>query len=380
MFYNIHGEEISEENIVNELIEKYNTLHDENKTLITDFNEGSEIRTLLEVLSHLGYNIMEEMDNMTKQHYVSTAENEFLDLIGENYKIQREEGSFASGLVRFSLVDPTESVINTEQLIPAGAIVSTVDSENEVIMSYETQTDGIIGIGESYTYVEVMAIIEGADGNCRANTITQLDQWSGNEALSVTNEEAFTNGADFEDDEMYRDRLLEYIQADNFGSRGYYENLLLNIPNVHDIKPYTGNTELVSYYINTNNSDNNHTALLDAIELFSQPDTCVLGHTWFFKFPAEVTLNITVDINGDCGLTEDEVKDIIGTYFVGGDCQLFPFSFAGFDMGASFDTDMIIKDLKNLDSRITDLSVTINVDELADNEALVIGNIGVNYV
>ena len=369
-FYNIYGEEISEETILEDLISYYNTLHDENKTKITDFNEGSEIRTLLEVISHLAYTTLEETDNISRNHFVSTAEGEFLDLIGENYKIEREQGTSASGLVKFSLSDPTATSIQTEQIIEAGTVVTNEDN------SYETESDAIIGIGETYTYVNVVCTLEGADGNCKANTINTIEDYAGTVPITVTNEDSFVDGADFEDDEAYREKLLRYIREDNFGSRGYYENLLLNINGVHDILPIDGSEDTVAYYINTNTTDSYNA---EAYTIFSQPDAMVLGHTFTFATPTQIPINITVDVNYDCGLTEDEVKDIINTYFVGGDCQLFPYSFIGFNIGADFNISQIEKDILNIDDSITSLGITVD-DTLSDGEALIIESIEVNYV
>jgi uncharacterized phage protein gp47/JayE len=229
-FYNIYNELISQEGILEDLINYYQTLHDENKTRVTDFNEGSEVRTLLEVLSHLGYNLLEETNNTLKNHFISTAEGEYLDLIGANPNVNlpREQGSTATGLVKFTLTNPAIEDIT----IPAGAIVSN-DS-----VTYETDVDGIISLGETSTYIQVTCTIDGVDGNTKANTIINVNDLNGDYSVSVTNEDDFTNGADFEEDDEYRARLLEVIRADNFGSRGYYENLLLSIDNVIEITKY----------------------------------------------------------------------------------------------------------------------------------------------
>ena len=43
-FYNTNGDEISISNIVNQMINYYNLKHEVGETVVTDFNEGSEIR------------------------------------------------------------------------------------------------------------------------------------------------------------------------------------------------------------------------------------------------------------------------------------------------------------------------------------------------
>lgn len=379
-FFNIFNELISQESILEDLISYYQELHDEGKTEVTDFNEGSEVRTLLEVLSHLGYNLLEECNNTLKNHFISTAEGEYLDLLGANPNINltREQGSTANGLVKFSLANPTEEAINTEILIPAGAMVSNDEC------SYETDVDAVIGFGETETYAQVTCTIEGADGNCKANTIVNINELNGDFSLNCTNEEAFNNGFDYEEDDEYRARLLEFVRADNFGSRGYYENLLLNIENVHDVKRFGSDLDapVIAYYINTNQgSVVDDEAYIKAISLLANPENVVLGHEFQLYRPSYVDVNIFVDINSDCGFSEEDLVDIIRTYFAGGNCSNYPFSFNGFNMGETVTSDKIVRDIKYLSDNITNLSIYISDDTtLTDYQVYNINNVEVNYV
>ena len=59
-FYNTNGDEISLSNIVNQMINYYNMKHEVGETVITDFNEGSEIRNLLEAFAIGIYALLEE--------------------------------------------------------------------------------------------------------------------------------------------------------------------------------------------------------------------------------------------------------------------------------------------------------------------------------
>lgn len=373
-FYNINNELISQEGILEDLINYYQTLHDENKTRVTDFNEGSEVRTLLEVLSHLGYNLLEETNNTLRNHFISTAEGEYLDLIGANPNVNlpREQGSTATGLVKFTLTNPAVEDIT----IPAGAIVS-----NEEV-TYETDVDGVINLGETSTYIQVTCTIDGVDGNTKANTIINVNDLNGDYSISVTNEEDFTNGADFEEDDEYRARLLEVIRADNFGSRGYYENLLLSIDNVHDIKVDSNPSATIDYVLNTNKGESvDEAAVTDALALLSESENIVLGHTYNISAADSVPVEVTVNINSDCGILEDDLIDIVKTYFIGGECTNYPYSFDGYNMGDTADTSKISEDIMNLDSSISSLTVSLDDSSTLDSyEAYYISSVEVNYV
>lgn len=376
-FYNIFNELISQESILDDLIAYYQTLHEEGKTEVTDFNEGSEVRTLLEVLSHLGYNLLEECNNTLKNHFISTAEGEYLDLLGANPNINltREQGSTATGLVKFSLSNQSEENINQEILIPAGALVSNDEVE------YETDADAIIGIGESFTYVQVTCTVDGVDGNCKAGTIINVNDLNGDFSLNCTNEEDFTNGADFEEDEEYRTRLLNFIRADNFGSRGYYENLLLNIPNVHDIKQKDEGYATVDYVLNTNQgSIIDEDAVFDAQRLLTNSENIVLGHTYDISSALIIPVTVYIGINNDCGFSVLDLKDIVTTYFRGGDCANYPFTFDGLDMGVTFDSNKFKEDIKKLNENISVLEVAIsNSSTLSSFEAYFVQGVEVSY-
>lgn len=374
-FYNIFNELISQESILDDLIAYYQTLHEEGKTEVTDFNEGSEVRTLLEVLSHLGYNLLEECNNTLKNHFISTAEGEYLDLLGANPNINltREQGSTATGLVKFSLVNP--DVVHEEILIPAG---STIGNDE---VTYETDVDCIIGKEETFTYVQVTCTVDGVDGNCKAGSINEVNDLNENVSLTVTNEEDFTNGADFEEDEEYRDRLLNFIRADNFGSRGYYENLLLNIPNVHDIKQGEDGYATVDYVLNSNQgSVVDEELVFSAQELLTNSENIVLGHTYEISTASIIPVTVYIGINNDCGFSVLDLKDIVTTYFRGGDCANYPFTFDGLDMGVTFDSNKFKEDIKKLNENISVLEVAIsNTSTLSSFDAYFVQGVEVSY-
>lgn len=328
-FYNIENEEISEENILNELINYYQTLGSSGKTRITDFNEGSEVRTLLEVLSHLAYNILEEQNNTLSNHFINTAEGEYLDLLGANpnVNLERNQGTLATGLVKFTL--PEVNINEVE--IPAETVVSTDE------MEYITVEDAYIPIGDTYTYVPVECTIEGADGNCKIGEITNCELTD----FTVTNEEAFTDGSDFEDDEDYRTRLLEFIRSDNFGSRGYYENVLLNTSGVHDILLNTGSSSSIAYYVNTNDLSTTGSVYGELVSYFSDNNNFIVGHTTDLVMSRLHRLSFTVTVPSDCGYTSDELVDILSCYFRGGEVQNYPVFYDGLDMGVEVDAETV---------------------------------------
>ena len=345
-FYNINNEEISQETLLNTLIDYYKSLNEAGKTQIDDFNEGSETRTLMEVLSHLAYNILEEQNNTLLNHFINSAEDEYLDLHGANPNVNlpREVGTTATGLVKFSIPD----IAIEEMTVPAELSVSNSEVE------YTTTVDGVIAVGESYTYVPVECTIEGADGNCKAGEIVNCELSD----FTVVNDEDFVNGSDFEDDEAYRQRLLDYIRAGNFGSRGYYENVILNIEGVHDIKQNPSPSASIDYYVNTNDASISSEVYTKLLEHFTDNNNFIVGHTSSFHMSNLHVIDFTVTVNEDCGYSADDLKEFFKCYFHGGGMKTYPVFYPGLDMGTVADSTTIIDKMQEYFSSATSVEIS----------------------
>lgn len=366
-FYNIWNEEVSQEGILEDLISYYQTLGEAGKTRVDDFHEGSEVRTLLEVLSHLAYNILEEQNNTLSNHFINTAEGEYLDLLGANPNVNlpRIQGTTSTGLVKFSI--PMTAV--EEMIIPADTVVSTDEVE------FVTLEEGVISIGTDYTYVPVECTVEGIDGNISIGAITNCEL----QDYTVINTEAFTGGSDFEEDEEYRTRLLEYVREDNFGSRGWYENQILSISGVHDITVNPNGTASIDYYVNTNNSLINNTVYNELITFFHDNNNLVVGHDSNFTLATLTDVDLTVTVNADCGYAEEDIIDFFTCYFKGGDLKNYPISFTGLNMGESTTNSALQLLLKDYLTDITNVTITSNISNVTTYGAYNLNSVTVVY-
>ena len=230
-FYNVLGEEINRTNIVTEMIKFYLLKLQAGETRITDFNEGSEIRGLLEAYAVDGYTIKEDQNEVTKVAFVETAEGEWLDKHGgqPNIGLERDLGHESVGMVTFTIPD----VVNEELIIPEGTVLSDSNTELE----YITDTDATIPVGDTSTTVGASCLTTGSDGNCNSNSIDTIsDDYVNISGLTVTNNDPFTSGTDYEEDFEYRERLLDFKRKNDFGSLAYYERLGAEVEGVHDVK------------------------------------------------------------------------------------------------------------------------------------------------
>ena len=178
-FYTVTGEEVNRTILLQTMIDFFNDKYPD--TEITDFNEGSEIRNILESIAvdiyHLERNDMET----TRIAFLTTAYGSWLDLIGESKGYPRIIGLSSSGYVTFSIPD----AINEEIVIPFNTIVVS-----EVTgLQFNTTMEAVISIGETSVDVPVQCVIHGSKGNAAVNTVTLFADVKPYNALSVTNPE-----------------------------------------------------------------------------------------------------------------------------------------------------------------------------------------------
>jgi hypothetical protein len=97
-FYDVKGNEVSTEQIVSEFINNYTGS-------LTDFNEGSEIRNILEAFAVYAMGLEERINDNVYVMDVLNADGEYLDIIAEQPHIdmERNEGMEATGYVLFTI-------------------------------------------------------------------------------------------------------------------------------------------------------------------------------------------------------------------------------------------------------------------------------------
>lgn len=297
-FYNTNGDEINLTNLVDQMINFYELKAEVGETRLTDFNEGSEIRNLLEAFAILSYAIMEEQSEATRIAFISTSEDTWLDRIGELpfIDLPRIGGQPSTGSVTFTLA----AALDDDYTIPSETILSS----SETGLDFETDGDVTIFAGELTGTGTAVCFTEGSDGNVPVGSIDTIDDDSvDTEILSVTNEYPFELGLDYEDDDTYRERLLANVRADGFGSVGYYQALGEAVSGVHDVKLVSDESYTRKVLVNGKVKPTPESVLLDVLEVYSSLENLVLGHSFTVDKPTydeielEVTLSVTTAVD-----------------------------------------------------------------------------------
>ena len=377
-FINTNGDEVYLSNIVEQMIDYYEQKLEVGETKITDFNEGSEIRNLLEAFAVGIYALLEEQNEVSKLSFIQTSFGESLDKIGTLpfINLPRIEGNEAEGMVTFTLSE----TLTEDYVIPAETIVMASDTGVE----YSTTSDCIIFANETSADVLVECLIEGIDGNAEIGAIDTInDVGVDTDLVTVTNAENTINGTDYEDDEAYRQRLLENVREEGFGTVAYYMKLGKSVTGVHDIK-LVPNTDLEHSYtrkvlVNGFTKPVADSVLLDVFTAFSDLSNIVLGHSFIVEKVVPQIVNLTFNLNVTTEISESSLLENLTAYFDG--LSFDRLDYEGLNIGQSLTKDNLVACMSIFDNfvdceiYITGASQQITTIECLPNKVLKVGNV-----
>lgn len=168
--------------------------------LLTDFNVGSVIRSILEAHAV-------SIEDLYMAMYTNLSEA-IPTAIYTAFNFGRLPATYASGRLVFTF----ESPVVADTTIPAGSKYKPTGSELE----YETAEDLVIESGDNVGHVTVVCTTIGAVGNTLADSILEIVSDSGVERMSpysVTNPLPLVNGRDEENDISRKSRFIEFVSS-----------------------------------------------------------------------------------------------------------------------------------------------------------------------
>ena len=173
-----------------------------NERLNIDANlmEGGFAQDIIGSIAYELANITEtELDRIADKAFVETAQGDDLDRVGADYGIERREE--AAAIVYLEITGDEFAVINQNVKAVYNNLVFTVQEYKKINSS---------GVATVKAKCETMGVI----GNVPANTITEfLTDYAG--LKTVTNPEPSYDGFNREDDEIYRQRIKDYLASDS---------------------------------------------------------------------------------------------------------------------------------------------------------------------
>lgn len=179
----------------------------------------SVLNVLARVLSGQTHGLYGYQQYIARQAIVDTADTESLALWGLVWGIARKAASKATGSATFSGTDGA--------IVPAGTQIQRSDGE-----TYETTASGTVAGGA--VSVAIRAASAGDSANADAATqVSFATPISGIQSSGTIDGAGVTGGADTEDDDSFRGRILDRIQQPPHGGAGNdYVRWALEVPGV----------------------------------------------------------------------------------------------------------------------------------------------------
>lgn len=172
-----------------------------NSRLTMDANllEGGFSQQIIGSVAYEFANVEEtELNTIADRAFVATANGEYLDRVGGDYGLPRRESDNA--IVYLEITGDQYAVINQNVKAVYNNLVFTVQEYKKI------NSSGV-------ALVRAKCETTGTIGNVPANTIKEfLTDYAG--LKSVNNPEPAYDGFDREDDEIYRQRILDYLKED----------------------------------------------------------------------------------------------------------------------------------------------------------------------
>lgn len=184
---------------------------------------GGDLSARLYAAAAQIYALYVQADWVNRQCFPQTAQGEYLDHHAQLRALERKTAVRAQGTVRFF----GDAASTMDRLIPAGTVCMTSG-----LVRFETTQDAVLAAGASRVDVPARAVDPGSSGNVIAGSIRSLSA-APTGITGCTNPQAVSGGADAEDDEHLRGRILDsFLRLPNGANGAFYEQSALSFDGV----------------------------------------------------------------------------------------------------------------------------------------------------
>lgn len=201
---------------------------------LTDFEEGSVVRSLFESFAYELALLYEQLDLVYRAGFIDTAEGPHLDRVVAVLGIKRNEPDFATGVVTFE----RDKGLNEELTIPIGTLVTTEEDETKEPpkKAYLTIEEGRLPAGQTSVEVRIQAEERGKQMVTEAETVIVMPRPVPGIKAIVNKKPIRFLGRDRETDEELRQRAKQALLASGRASVTSIENALLGLPGVREVR------------------------------------------------------------------------------------------------------------------------------------------------
>ncbi len=329
-----------------------------------NISDASDIAIKAKVYASLINGLYYNQKWILKQMFPQTADSPYLEMHAARKGVFRKESNKSQGILRFSryVADVVDRIV-----APENECSTKPDRDGNKVLFAPTKAI-TLSAGQLYIDVPAAAVYAGSSGNVAANSITEMivppDGFD-----YVINPEAFLDGADIEDLEVFRARFLDYCaNPENGGNETDYEKWALEVPGVTSAKALSlnrGNGTIDIVIAGANGVPSQ--ALIDEVQAYINSKRQV-GCDPRVIAPTPVAVNVTATIEPKEGyqlndISEKIIENIqkcINSVKIGGKVLLSDLRNAIHDSEGVYDYD-VTSPVANVVLNPTDLAVVGNI-------------------
>lgn len=211
----------------------YQAMRDRSSPNLTDFQQGSVVRTMFESFAYEIALLYAQMEKVYLSAYVDTAEDVQLEQVVAILGIKRGEPDFATGKVTFI----RDIGIDEDILIPIGTLITTSeDTPESPKKAYKTIEAQTLSRNTTSIDVRVQAVQRGESEQTDAETITVMPQPITGVKSVINQQPILFTGKRQETDKELRDRAKTTLLAASGANTTAIEQALISLPGVKQVQ------------------------------------------------------------------------------------------------------------------------------------------------
>ncbi|HHX87693.1 MAG TPA: baseplate J/gp47 family protein [Firmicutes bacterium] len=243
-----------------------------------------------------------QMPALMRLFFVQTSYGQYLDYLGQPRGVTRLKATPATGDIHFTGSPGT--------VISEGSVIATLAIGNAPAIMFETTEEAIID-GEGEATARARCAEPGTTGNVPAGVIVLMaDPIEG--ITDVVNPEPFTGGTEIEEDDAFRQRILEAVRLPaTSGNMHHYKMWAKEVPGIGDAKvfPLWDGPGTVKVVVIDGNKRAASPELVDAVAAHIEIERPI-GADVTVAAAVEKEVSITADITLAHGYAIDQVQPL----------------------------------------------------------------------
>jgi uncharacterized phage protein gp47/JayE len=329
-------------------------------------DDGGDMALRLYAAAAQLYSLWVQADYVDRQAYPQTATGEHLDYHAQLRGLERGAATHAQGTIRFE----TSEVRTADLTVPAGTRCMTAAGAEFI-----TTAAAVIPAGSLHCQAAARAAEAGSAGNVPIESILYM-ALAPVGVTSCWNPEKFTGGADAEDDDALRARVIaSYRKLPNGANVAYYEAQAMDVDGVAAVSVIPKNRGLGTVDVVIAAEGGTPTQdMIRAVQdrLDAQREICVDIQV---LAPEAVTVNVSAAIDCESGYAYADVSEAVEAaveaYFTG--------ARLGKDLLRAELGNLIfhVKGVKNYSIALPAADVAIDADQLPVLGTLAVSQMGV---